>query len=77
MKGYPSLSAAIHPFLPPLSHKNGWDVCKCVVSTGIHIFCYGKPSPVSPAAKPSPGKPNWHCLPNWEGRTSGTHCQMI
>ena len=28
--------------------------CKYTVSTIIHIFCYGTPSPVSPTVKPSP-----------------------
>ena len=36
-----------------------------------------KPCPTSPAAKPTPSEPNWHHLPNWEGRTSGTHAQTL
>jgi hypothetical protein len=36
-----------------------------------------KPCPTSPAVKPTPNEPNWHHLPNLEGRTSGTHSQTI
>ena len=30
------------------------------------FYYYKKPSPMSPGAKPSPRKSNWHRLPNWK-----------
>ena len=36
----------------------------------IQIFLNEKRSPTSPGANPSPRKPNWHRLPNWESSTN-------
>ena len=38
LERHPRVSNAIHPFPPPLRSGNGWDGCKYVLSTSLHIF---------------------------------------
>jgi hypothetical protein len=66
LEHHPTPSAAIHPFPPPWSQIKSLNRYKCIVFTTIHFFCYEKPSPTSPAANPSPNRPVWYRLPNWE-----------
>ena len=44
--------------------KRGCNSCKFIISTIIYNYFNGKPSPTTPAPKPSP---NQERLPNWEG----------
>ena len=37
-----------------------------MIATIIHSFFCEKPTTMSPGAKLSPSKPNWHHLPNWD-----------
>jgi hypothetical protein len=46
-------------------------LCVNILYLTIYIlFFYENSSPTSPAAKPSPSKPIWHRLPNWENRSN-------
>ena len=55
------------PIIPP---PDVYKICRLYVNTlylaMYTFFFYEIPSTMSPGAKPSPSKPNWHRLPNWE-----------
>ena len=51
---HPNASNSIHPLSCAQIIKKHYIVCKCIVSSYIHVFFHEKPIPTSPEAKPSP-----------------------
>ena len=57
---HPTLSTAIHPFLPPPNIYNKVDCNIHTIASNIHFSFYEKPSPLSPAASQSQHQFWWH-----------------